>query len=167
VSTVAANIPFMLYNQAPLSFLDGDSDVSMAADLFDWTYRRSLTRYNVVSESPGFARPFRIKYRDALNEAVCMVVRGRQPMTEALAVLGLPDEDAGKFHKRPGSTRDALSFCVWPQIYNQIRSRTPEYPASQNSERFWDSGFCFAIQPRRCVVENTIFTIEDGVTFKI
>ncbi|MDB5853335.1 MAG: filamentation induced by cAMP protein Fic [Herminiimonas sp.] len=113
LSRVAANIPLMLYNQAPLSFLDVDRedyalamlgvyeacDVSMAVDLFEWTYRRSQTKYNVVSESLGSPDRFRIKYREALNEAVCMVVRGRQPVTEALVVLGLPDEDASKFQK--------------------------------------------------------------------
>ena len=50
VSRLAANVPLMLYNQAPLSFLDVDRedyalammgvyescDVSMAVDLFDW-----------------------------------------------------------------------------------------------------------------------------------
>lgn len=113
VSRVAANIPLMLYNQAPLSFLDVDredyalammgvyeaGDVSLAIDLFDWTYRRSQTRYKVVSESLGSPDPFRVKYREALNEAVGMVVRGRQPMADALVALGLPGEDAPKFHQ--------------------------------------------------------------------
>lgn len=113
VSRVAANIPLMLYNQAPLSFLDVDRedyalammgvyeacDVSMAVDLFDWTYRRSQTKYKVVAESMGAPDPFRVKYREALNEAVGMVVRGRQPMAEALGSLGLPDEDAPEFEK--------------------------------------------------------------------
>jgi fido (protein-threonine AMPylation protein) len=113
VSRVAANIPLMLYNQAPLSFLDVDRedyalsmmgvyeacDASMAIDLFDWTYRRSQTKYKVVSESLGSPDPFRVKYREALNEAVGMVVRGRQPMADALVALGLPNEDAPKFQQ--------------------------------------------------------------------
>jgi len=84
VSRVAANIPLMLYNQAPLSFLDVNRedyalammgvyeacDVSMAVDLFNWTYRRSHTKYKIVSESLGSPDPFRIKYREVLNEAV-------------------------------------------------------------------------------------------------
>jgi hypothetical protein len=113
VSRVAANIPLMLYNQAPLSFLDVDRedyalsmmgvyeacDASMATDLFDWTYRRSQTKYKVVSESLGSPDRFRVKYREALNEAVGMVVRGRQPMADALVALGLPNEDAPKFQQ--------------------------------------------------------------------
>jgi fido (protein-threonine AMPylation protein) len=111
VSRLAANVPLMLYNQAPLSFLDVDRedyalammgvyefcDVSMAVDLFDWTYRRSQAKYKVVLESTGSPDPFRVKYREALNDAVGQVVRGRRPEGETLAGLGLPDEDAPKF----------------------------------------------------------------------
>ena len=113
VSRLAANVPLMLYNQAPLSFLDVDRedyalammgvyefcDVSMAVDLFDWTYRRSHAKYEVVLESMGLPDPFRVKYREALNEAVGEVVRGRRPIEEATARLGLPDEDVPGFRQ--------------------------------------------------------------------
>lgn len=131
VSRVAANIPLMLYNQAPLSFLDIDRedyalammgvyeacDASMAVDLFDWTYRRSQTKYKVVSESLGSPDPFRIKYREALNEAVGMVVRGHQPMADALVALGLPDEDAPKFQQLLAQELNALA------VFNCARYR--------------------------------------------
>jgi len=113
VSRVASNIPLMLYNQAPLSFLDVNReeyalammgvyeacDVSMAVDLFNWTYRRSHSKYKIVSESLGSPDPFRIKYRDVLNEAVGLVVRGRKPIADALVTLGLPDEDIVRFQQ--------------------------------------------------------------------
>lgn len=108
VSRLVANVPLMLYNQAPLSFLDVDREdyalammgvyescnVSMAVDLFDWTYRRSHAKYKVVLESMGAPDPFRVKYREALNEAVTQVVRGRKVLDEALASLGLSAGDA-------------------------------------------------------------------------
>ncbi|CAN7753965.1 Fic family protein [Variovorax sp. LjRoot290] len=123
VSRLAANIPLMLYNQAPLSFLDVDRedyalammgvyeccDVSMAVDLFDWTYRRSQAKYKVVRESMGSPDPFRVKYREALNEAVGLVVRGRKPVAEALAGVGLPDEDASKFQQLLAQELNALA----------------------------------------------------------
>lgn len=123
VSRLAANVPLMLYNQAPLSFLDVDRedyalammgvheccDVSMAVDLFDWTYRRSQAKYKVVQESMGSPDPFRVKYREALNEAVGLVVRGRKPVMEALAGLGLPDEDASKFQALLAQELNALA----------------------------------------------------------
>ena len=113
VSRLAANIPLMLYNQAPLSFLDVDRqdyalammgvyefcDVSMAADLFAWTYRRSQTKYKVVLEAMGAPDPFRVAHREALSEAVLLVVHERKSATEAMQALGLPEEDADKFHK--------------------------------------------------------------------
>ncbi|NHZ79009.1 Fic family protein [Massilia sp. CCM 8695] len=113
VSRVAANIPLMLYNQAPLSFLDVDRDdyalammgvyeacnVSMAVDLFDWTYRRSQAKYKAVSGSLDSPDPFRVKYREALSEAVGSVVRRRQSMADAIASLELPAEDTARFQQ--------------------------------------------------------------------
>lgn len=131
VSRLAANVPLMLYNQAPLSFLDVDRDdyalammgiyescdVSMAVDLFDWTYRRSQAKYKVVLESLGSPDPFRVKYREALTEAVGLVVRSRKPAAEALAGLGLPDEDASKFQLLLAQELKALA------IFNCARHR--------------------------------------------
>lgn len=91
VSRLAANIPLMLYNQAPLSFLDVAPqdyasavlgvyelrDVAMAVDLFDWTYRRSIKKYTVVLESMGGPDPVRLRYREMLNEAIGLVVRDK------------------------------------------------------------------------------------------
>ena len=111
VSRLAANIPLMLYNQSPLSFLDVDRedyalammgvyescDVSMAVDLFDWTYRRSHAKYKVVLESMDSPDPFRIHHREALIEAVGLVVRDRKSVGQAIDNLKLPDEDGSRF----------------------------------------------------------------------
>ena len=131
VSRLAANLPLMLYNQAPLSFLDVDRedyalammgvyescDVSMAVDLFDWTYRRSQAKYKVVLESMGSPDPFRVKVREALNEAVGLVVRSRKPVAQALAGLGLPVEDAPKFQQLLAQELNALA------VFNCARFR--------------------------------------------
>lgn len=123
VSRLAANVPLMLYNQAPLSFLDVDRedcalammgvyeccDVSMAADLFDWTYRRSQAKYKVVQESMGSPDPFRVKYREALSEAMGLVVRDRKPLADALVDLDLPEEDASKFQELLAQELKALT----------------------------------------------------------
>ncbi len=123
VSRLVTNVPLMLYNQAPLSFLDVDSedyalammgvyefcDVSMAVDLFDWTYRRSHAKYKVVLESIGSPDPLRVKYREALNEGVSQVVRGRKVLDDALASLGLSAEDASKFRQMLVQELNALA----------------------------------------------------------
>ncbi len=67
VSRLAANIPLLLHNCAPLSFQDVTAhdnahamlgvyefrDVALAVDLFSWTYRRSMTKYRASAESAG------------------------------------------------------------------------------------------------------------------
>jgi Fic family protein len=68
-SRLSANMPLMLYNRAPLAFLDVDRalyaeamlgvyerrDVSLAVDLFEWTYRRSCAM-NSASSRPSTER---------------------------------------------------------------------------------------------------------------
>lgn len=110
-SRLAANIPLMLYNCAPLSFNDVDSqdyalammgvyeflDVSLASDLFAWTYRRSLQKYVVVLESMGAPDPVRLRYRELLNEAIQLIVRERESLEAVLLKLGLSEESAPTF----------------------------------------------------------------------
>ncbi|WP_455289793.1 Fic family protein [Cupriavidus necator] len=105
-SRLSANIPLMLYNCAPLSFLDveeGDyakamlgvyerCDVSMAVDLFAWTYRRSMKKYAVVMESLGVPDPLRVRYRQALTDAVGRVVRDGKSVSDVLLELQLTEE---------------------------------------------------------------------------
>ncbi|WP_235579845.1 Fic family protein [Ramlibacter sp. Leaf400] len=113
VSRLAANVPLMLHNHAPLSFLGVERedyalammgvyefrDVSMAVDLFSWTYRRSQARYKVVLEAMGSPDPFRIRNRETLNEAVQKIVRDRGSVADAIAGLALPDPDREKFRR--------------------------------------------------------------------
>lgn len=123
VSRLAANIPLMLYNHAPLSFLDVNredyalammgvyecGDVSMAVDLFDWTYRRSQAKYKVVLEAAGSPDPFRIRHREALNAAVGLVVRGRLSAEDAVSRLGLPAEDGAQLQQILGQELSTLA----------------------------------------------------------
>jgi fido (protein-threonine AMPylation protein) len=102
-SRLAANIPLMLYNAAPLAFLDVTPDdyalamigvyerhdVSIAAELFEWTYRRSMARYKVVLDATGAADPFRLKHRETLNQAVARVVRDGQSAKTAIEKLAI------------------------------------------------------------------------------
>ncbi len=110
-SRLAANIPLMLYNCAPLAFLDVDQqdyakamlgvyellDVTLATELFAWTYRRSIRKYKVIMEAMGSPDPFRVRHREHLSEAVQRVVRNGLPLHQAVAAMGLPTEDVGPF----------------------------------------------------------------------
>ena len=43
--------------------------------------------------------PFRVRYREALNEAMGLVVRDHRTVQEVLAVLQLPKPDTSKFQE--------------------------------------------------------------------
>jgi fido (protein-threonine AMPylation protein) len=110
-SRLCANLPLMLANCAPLSFLDverGDyalavmgvyerQDAAMAVDLFEWTYRRSIAKYQVMLASVGSPDPFRAQYREHLAEAIRQVVVAGATLEQALAQLSLPAADGAMF----------------------------------------------------------------------
>jgi Fic family protein len=110
-SRLCANLPLLLQNCAPLSFLDVEQadyalvvlgvyeqqDVSLAVELFAWTYRRSIDKYGVVLESMGAPDIFRQKYRELLGEGVRMVVADRIPLAAVLKELALPKDDLPPF----------------------------------------------------------------------
>jgi Fic family protein len=112
-SRLSANIPLLLYNCAPLSFLDvGDEDyarakigvyerldTSIAADLFAWTYRRSIAKYAAQIDAAGVPDPFRARYRETINEAVSRIVRDREPLGTVIAEFKLRDEEAARLTK--------------------------------------------------------------------
>lgn len=110
-SRLSANIPLMLYNCAPLSFLDVAPndyaqailgvyellDVTLAVEFFALTYRRSVAKYAAVLQSMGSPDPFRAKYRELLTESLKRVVRDAYPVATAIAEMGLPEEDRQAF----------------------------------------------------------------------
>ena len=91
VSRLAANIPLIRANLAPLSFDDVPSALYIEAilgvyelkrtellrDVFLWAYDRSAALYGAVRQSLGEPDPFRMRHRAALRELVGAVVRGR------------------------------------------------------------------------------------------
>ena len=90
VSRLAANIPLIKANLAPLSFEDVSRDlyteavlgvyelrrIELLRDVFVWAYERSAARYAAVRQSLGEPDPFRMRHRAALRELVATVVRG-------------------------------------------------------------------------------------------
>jgi len=104
-SRLAANVPLMLYNCAPLSFLDmsvqdyvdamlgvyEERNVAMAVDLFSWGYRRSIRRYAVTLQAVGAPDPIRLQFREALHDTVRAIVGEGRTMEQAVRALQLPD----------------------------------------------------------------------------
>ncbi len=107
-SRLTANIPLMLYNCAPLSFLAVEQqdyarammgiyercDVSLAITLFEQMYRRSVKRYAVTLEAVGLPDPVRLQFRERLGEAIVRVVREGDSLNSAVAKMNLSEEDS-------------------------------------------------------------------------
>ncbi len=91
VSRLAANIPLIKRNLAPLSFIDVPrqtytqsvlgvyelNKVDLLMDVFIWAYERSAARYAAVRQSLGEPDPFRLRYREQLRELLADLVRMR------------------------------------------------------------------------------------------
>ena len=107
VSRLAANIPMIKANLAPLSFTDvpGDlytratlgiyerNDIALLRDVFLWAYERSAARYAAVRQSVGEPDPFRLRYRERLRDIVRDVVRGPMDRKTARAHLAATARD--------------------------------------------------------------------------
>ncbi|MBS0325557.1 MAG: Fic family protein [Proteobacteria bacterium] len=132
-SRLSANLPLMLANCAPLSFLDVEPtdyalamlgvyerlDLTLAIELFAWTYRRSIPRYRTMLEAIGAPNPFRAKYREHLSSAVQQIVAAGTPLRQAIQALGIPAADEEAF---ASTLREELRLL---EPYNCARYRLP------------------------------------------
>jgi hypothetical protein len=110
-SRLCANLPLLLQNCAPLSFLDVEQsdyalavlgvyeqqNVALAVELFAWTYRRSITKYAVILESMGAPDQFRQRYRELLGDGVRQVVIDGIGLDTVVAALSIPVDDQDAF----------------------------------------------------------------------
>jgi hypothetical protein len=154
VSRLAANIPLIRDNLSPMSFVDVPEQayiegllgvyelarVDLLRDVFVWAYERSCQQYVAVRQQLVPPDTFRLRYRNALTEAIASIVRGgrradedvvRQSIPGAVAeadrerfvalVLAeletLHDGNAVRFGLRP------LEFAAWKE--QQDRSGAP------------------------------------------
>lgn len=101
VSRLAANIPLIKGNFAPLSFTDVPQQsylrailgvyemrrTEMLRDVFMWAYERSADRYAAVRQSLGEPDPFRLRYRTQIREMVGSAVRSRMSKKKATSYI--------------------------------------------------------------------------------
>ncbi|MFN3165153.1 MAG: Fic family protein, partial [Pseudohongiellaceae bacterium] len=119
VSRLAANIPLIKSNLAPLSFNDLPNkyyteailgvyelnDISMLKDIFMWAYERSASRYKAVRQSLGEPDPFRFKHMSQLREIVRLVILeklGKKSAYQRIAAWvekNIAGEDREKFRE--------------------------------------------------------------------
>lgn len=117
MSRLAANIPLIKADFAPLSFADapGDlyacatlgvserNDVALLRDVFLWAYERLAARYAAVRQSLGEPNRFRLRYRDAVRDIIREILRRQMGRPAARAQLvafardTIPDADQEQF----------------------------------------------------------------------
>ena len=99
VSRLAANLPLIKHNLAPLSFKDvprahysdavlliyEQRDVRLMKQLFLWAYERSAARHGAIRQSVGQPDPFTVRYRETLRELVGGIIRDRLSVKTAAA----------------------------------------------------------------------------------
>jgi hypothetical protein len=97
VSRIAANISLFKHNLCPLSFIDVPerayiegtlgvyelNRIELLRDVFVWAYERSCQRYLAIAQIMVEPDPLKIKYREALIQAVQAVVKGLRQATPA------------------------------------------------------------------------------------
>jgi Fic family protein len=130
-SRLTCNLPLLLYNCAPLSFLDVEQSdyayamlgvyeqrsVALAVELFESTYRRSIEKYRAALGAFGTPDPIRARYREALGDAIRRVVSGGESGSAAIASIGIEPVDLDMF------TRLVEEELAHLAIYNCARYR--------------------------------------------
>ena len=114
VSRLAANIPLIKTNMAPLSFTEVPAKtyteamlgvyelnrIDLLKDVFVWAYERSALRSAAVRQSLGEPDPFRLKYRAALRDVIRTIVLERLGRTATLAYIAAWAEQNVKADER-------------------------------------------------------------------
>ena len=104
---VACNLPLAKANFAPMAFLDVDdkdyfasllaiyekADVSVAVNLFEWAYVRSVQNFAAVKQAMAEPDAFRTRVRQQLSLAMQQVVVQRLSADAAVAALDIAQDD--------------------------------------------------------------------------
>ena len=148
VSRIGANIPLFKHNLCPLSFIDVPehayiegtlgvyelNQIALLRDVFVWAYERSCQRYLAIAQTMVEPDPLKIKYREALIQAVQAIVKGLRPPSAAVIAEVSQDHAA---EAEQGAFRDLLTAAL-QQLHEgsiaRYRLRRSEYIAWQHAQ---------------------------------
>ncbi|MEB0137054.1 Fic family protein [Actimicrobium sp. CCC2.4] len=139
-SRLSANMPLLLYNCAPLSFLDVERtdyatammgvyeqrNVSAAVELFEFIYRRSIQKYSVLRASLSVPDPLRARYRKTLNELMQFVVFYGKTLYDALSEVPVDTADLAALRAIANTELDQLEQYNGAR-YNLARGMTQRW----------------------------------------
>lgn len=117
VSRLVANIPLILHNLSPLSFVDVPvqtyvqglmgiyelNRIELLREVFVWAYERSCLHYSAKRQELGEPDPFRMRYRDLIRENVISIVRNQMNRNSAVEFIkrsaneSVPSEAKARF----------------------------------------------------------------------
>ena len=139
-SRLSANMPLLLHNCAPLSFLDVERtdyatamlgvyeqrNVAAAVDLFEFIYRRSIQKYSVLRASMAVPDPLRARYRQALNELMQFVVFYGRTLEDAFSQVPVATADLAALRALANTELDHLEQYNCAR-YNLARGMTQRW----------------------------------------
>ena len=139
-SRLSANMPLLLYNCAPLSFLDVERsdyatamlgvyeqrNVAAAVEFFEFIYRRSIQKYSVLRASLAAPDPLRVRYRQALNELMQLVVFYGQTLEAAWSAVPVDAADLAALRVIANTELDHLEQYNCAR-YNLARGMTQRW----------------------------------------
>jgi len=148
VSRIGANIPLFKHNLCPLSFIDVPEQayiegtlgvyelqqIALLRDVFVWVYERSCQRYLAIAPTMVEPDPLKIKYREALIQAVQTVVKGLLHPSPA-AIAELAQDHAAEADQ--AAFREMLTTALLQLHEGNIaryRLRRSEYTAWQHAQ---------------------------------
>ena len=148
VSRLVANIPLILLNFSPLSFVDVPvqlyvqglmgvyelNRIELLRDVFVWAYERSCLHYSAKRKELGEPDPFRIRYRELIRETVVNIVRNQMNRNTAVEFIERSANEAV-----PSEAKMRFIEVVETEImslhegnYARYRLRYSEYSAWRN-----------------------------------
>ncbi|MBA3603210.1 MAG: Fic family protein [Parachlamydiaceae bacterium] len=148
VSRLVANIPLILLNLSPLSFVDVPvqiyvqglmgvyelNRIELLRDVFVWAYERSCLHYSVKRRELSEPDPFRIRYRELIRETVVSIVRNQMNRNTAVefikrsAIEAVPSEVKMRFIE----VVETEIMSLHEGNYARYRLRYSEYSAWRN-----------------------------------
>lgn len=148
VSRLVANIPLILHNLSPLSFVDVPvqiyveglmgvyelNHVELLREVFVWAYERSCLHYSAKRKELGEPDPFRMRYRELIRATVVSIVRNQMNRGAAVEFIkrcaseSVPSEVQARFIE----VIETEIMYLHEGNFARYRLRYPEYAAWQN-----------------------------------
>ena len=143
VSRLAANIPLILHNLSPLSFVDVPvqlyvqglmgvyelNRIELLREVFIWAYERSCLHYSAKRKELGEPDPFRMRYRDLIRETVRSIVQNQMNRSDAVEFI---KRSANEFVPSEAKARfievvETEIMCLHEGNFARYRLRESEY----------------------------------------